>query len=51
MHQLKIYMRALCYDNRECAIFEEELTCLFKIDKRSLTNFDPSTQKFQEFGI
>ena len=25
--------------------FEKELTCLFKIDMRSLTNFDPSTQK------
>ena len=27
--------------------FEEELTCEFKIDMRNLTNFDPSTQKFQ----
>ena len=24
-------------------IFEEELTCQFKIDMRSLTNCDPST--------
>ena len=24
---------------------EEELTCLFKIDIRNLTNFDSSTQK------
>ena len=27
------------------AKFEEELTCQFKIDKRSLTNFHPNTQK------
>ena len=27
--------------------FEEELTCEFKTDMRNLTNFDPSTQKFQ----
>ena len=26
------------------AKFEKELTCHFKIDKRNLTNFDPSTQ-------
>ena len=24
-------------------IFEDELTCHFKIDMRNLTNFDPST--------
>ena len=24
---------------------EEELTCLFKIDMRNFTNFDPSTKK------
>ena len=29
--------------------FEEELTCRFKIDMRNLTNFDPSTRKFQKF--
>ena len=27
------------------AKFEEELTCLSKIDMRNLTNFNPSTQK------
>ena len=29
----------------------EELTCCFKIDMRNLTNFDPSTQKFQKFAL
>ena len=31
--------------------FEEELTSQFKIDKRNLTNFDPSTRKSQKFGL
>ena len=31
--------------------FEEELTCQFKIDIRSLTNFDLSTQKSQKFVL
>ena len=29
----------------------EELTCLFKIDMRYLTNFDPSTRKSQKFAL
>ena len=33
------------------AKFEEELTCQFKTDMRNLTNFDPSTQKSQKFGM
>ena len=33
------------------ATFEEELTCLFKIGMRNLTNFDPSTQKSQKFAL
>ena len=33
------------------AKFEEQLTCRFKIDKRSLTNFDGSTQKSQTFAV
>ena len=33
------------------AKFEEELTCQFKIDMRNLTNFEPSTQKFQKFAL
>ena len=31
--------------------FEWELTCLFKIDMRNLTNFDPSTQKSQKIAL
>ena len=32
------------------AKFEEELTCKFKIDMRSLTNFDMSIQKSQKWA-
>ena len=31
--------------------FEMEVTCSFKIDTRSLTNFDRSTQKSQKFAL
>ena len=31
--------------------FEEELTCLFKINKKNLANFDPSTRKSQKFAL
>ena len=30
---------------------EEELTCRFKIDMRTLTNFDLSTRKSQKFAL
>ena len=30
---------------------EEEMTCHFKIDMRSLTNSDPSTQKSPKFSL
>ena len=33
------------------AKFEEESTCQFKIDKKNLINFDPSTQKSQKFAL
>ena len=33
------------------AKFEEEWTCRFKIYMRNLTNFDPSTVKFQTFSV
>ena len=33
------------------AEIEEELTCLFKIDMRNLTQFDPSTRKSQKFAL
>ena len=31
--------------------FENKLTCLFKIDKRNLTNFDPGTQNSPVFAL
>ena len=31
--------------------FDEELTCHFKIDRRNLTNFDPSTQKSRKIAL
>ena len=33
------------------AKIEEKLTCQFKIDMRNLTNFNPSTRKFQKFAL
>ena len=33
------------------AKFDEDLTCQFKIDMRSLRNFDPSTQNSQKFEL
>ena len=33
------------------AKFEDELTCPFKIDMGSLTNFDPSTWKSQKCSL
>ena len=33
------------------ANYGEELSCQFKIDMRNSTNFDPTTQKSQKFGI
>ena len=33
------------------ARFKDELTCRFKIDRRNLTNFDPSTQKSKKFAL
>ena len=31
--------------------FEKELTCQFKINRRNLTKFNPSTQKSQKFAL
>ena len=36
---------------KDDAIFEEELTCQFKIDLKNLTNFDPSTQRYKKFSL
>ena len=33
------------------AKLEEELICQFKIDMRNLTNFDPSTPKYQKVAL
>ena len=33
------------------AKLEEELTCHFKIEMRTLINFNPSTRKFQKFAF
>ena len=33
------------------AKFDEDLTCQFKIDMTSLTNFDPSAQNSQKFEL
>ena len=33
------------------AIFEEELTCQFKIDMKNLTSFGQSTQKSKKFAL
>ena len=33
------------------AKFGEESTCRFKVGRRNLTNFDLSTQKFQNFSL
>ena len=31
--------------------FEDEFTCQFKTDVRSLTNFEPSSQKFHKLSV
>ena len=31
--------------------FEQKFTCLFKIDMRNLTSFDPSTPKSKRFAL
>ena len=33
------------------AKIEENLTSQFKTDMKNLTNFDPSTQKYQKFAL
>ena len=47
----KIYRGVCVMRMKNGAKFEEELTCQFKIDKKNLTNFDPSTQKSQKFDL
>ena len=33
------------------AKLQKELTCPFKFDIRNLTNFDPSTRKYQKLAL
>ena len=48
MYELKIYRGVMRYEMKNDAKFEIELTWLFKIDIRNLTNFDPSTLKISK---
>ena len=51
MYELKIYKRVYVMTMKNDAKFEDELTCRFKINKRNLINFDPSTRKCQKFAL
>ena len=51
MYELKTYSATICNDNEKDAKLEEELTCRFKIEMRTLMNFNPSTQKSQKFAL
>ena len=51
MYELKIYRGTICHDNEKDAKLEEELTCRFKIEMRTLMNFNPSTQKSKNFAL
>ena len=43
----ELFVMAMKNDAR----LKEELTCSFKTDMTNLTNFDPSTQKYQSFAL
>ena len=57
--KLKIFLsKSLKFTGEFCVMtmkndakFEEESTCQFKIDMRNLTNFDPSTPKYQKVAL
>ena len=51
MYELKIYRGTICHDNEKDARLENELTCRFKIEMRTLMNFNPSTQKSKNFAL
>ena len=51
MYELKFTGELCVMKMNNDARFEEELTCLFKIDKRNLTNFDLSTQETQKITL
>ena len=50
-YELEIYRGVICHDNEKDAKLEEELTCRFKTDMRTLMNFDPSTRISQNFAL
>ena len=51
MYEVRIYRGIIFNDNEKDAKLEEELTCRFKIEMRTLMNFNPSTQKSQKFAL
>ena len=51
MYELKLPEDLCVRAMKDDAKFEEELTCRFKIDMRSLPNFDTSTRKPQKFAL
>ena len=51
LFELKKYRGIIFLKLKRNTIFVEESTCRFKIGIRNLTNFDPSTQKFQKFSV
>ena len=51
MYELKIYRKTICPDNEKDAKLEEQLTCRFKIEMRTLMNFNLSTEKSQKFAL
>ena len=51
MYDLEIYCGTIYHDNEKDAKLEEELTCRFKIEMRTLINFNPSTQNSQKFAL
>ena len=51
MYEFKIYGEAICHDNEKRCKLEEEMTCRFKSEMRTLMSFNPSTQKSQKFAL
>ena len=49
--RLKFIVELCVMTMRNNAKFEKDLTCQFKIDMMSLTNFDTSTRKSQKFAL
>ena len=48
---LKFTVELFAMTMKNDAKLEEELTCYFKIDMRTLMNFNLSTQKFKKFTL